>query len=125
MRFSPKTLLYALLGALLLLPPVAGFKGGRATAGEQAERALVQWLGGPVALCRSGEGQGPRDERRSLCHPCCPPGMARGPVLIPSAPVLPRPAAQISGYVAGLGWAEPGLPMHQGPQQPRAPPHWA
>lgn len=125
MRFTLKPLLFALLGALLLLQPLAGMEGGRATAAGQAERALIQWLGGPVALCRAGEGEAPRDGGDSLCHPCCPPGTGRGPVLLPFGPVLPRPDAQMFRYVARLGGAELELPMRQGPQQPRAPPQRA
>lgn len=124
MRFTLKPLLYAVLGALLLLQPVAGIDGERAAAAGQAERALIQWLGGPVALCRAGEGDAPRDAGGSPCHPCCPPGTARGPILLPSGPILPRPDAQTFRSVAGVGQAEPGVPMLQGPQQPRAPPQW-
>lgn len=123
MRFSVKPLLYALLGGLLLLQPGAGMGGlAKATASERAERALMQWLGGPVALCLPGTDDRPAGERGDDCHPCCLPVAARGPAIPPQAPCLPVPKAGGVRYAVAFGRTEPTAPTLWGPQQPRAPP---
>lgn len=122
MRLSVKPLLYALLGGLLLLQPGAGMGLAKGTASEQAERALIQWLGGPVALCLPGGDDTPAGGQGDECHPCCPPVIARGPAIPPQAPCVPLPKTALFRYAASITRPEPAAPTLRGPQQPRAPP---
>lgn len=121
MRLPLKPLLYALLGGLVLLQPVPGSRGGQ-TAAERAQQALLQGLGGPVALCLSGKADAPAGEPQCGWHLCCLPSAGRSPAVLPPVPILPLPGGRTLGSAVSIGQPDWAGSVPPGPQQPRAPP---